>query len=139
MRLVLCFALCLPLLAACGSAKKTLYPFEREYGFGGGGWTRRIKGKEIEIHAEGSTVRIRHGGYHFEFLNIRSFQGTYSFYTFEIRGDTMNAFYSPKGLSVKRREKQHHWKPEELPTGVKIVIEGVDIRYEALEVSGSGS
>ncbi|MHC4938444.1 MAG: hypothetical protein ACYTHK_05700 [Planctomycetota bacterium] len=133
------FALCFLVLVACGSAKKTLYPFEREHGFEGGGWSRRIKGKEIEIQAEGTIVRVRHGGYHFEFLNVRSFKGTYSFYTFEIKGDTMNAFYSPKGLTVKRRENFHHWKPEELPTGVKIVVEGVDIRYEALDFNRAGS
>ena len=132
--IVLCF-----LLIGCGSAKRTLYPFDREYGFEGGGWTRRIQGKEIEIRAEGSTVTIRHGGHSFQFLNVRSFKGTYSFYTFEIKGDTMNAFYSPKGMTVKRREKFNHWKPEQLPTGVMIVVEGVDIRYEGLPVSGAGS
>ena len=135
--------LALPLLiatlVACSSAKKILYPFEREYGLGGGGWSRTIKDREVRIQAEGDTVRVRHGAHTFEFLNIQAFKGTYSYYTFEIQGDTMNAFYSPRGLTVKRGKAFHHWKPEELPAGVKIVVEGVDIRYEGLEVSGAGS
>lgn len=126
-------------LVACGTAKRTLYPFEREYGLGGGGWSRTIRGKEVRIEAEGDRLRVRHGARTFEFRNVRAFEGTYSFYTFEIKGDTMNAFYSPKGLTVKRGSAFHHWKPEELPTGVKIVVEGVDIRYEGLEVTGAGS
>jgi len=123
-------------LPACSTAKRTLYPFEREWGMEGGGWTRTIKGREIRIFAEGSTVRIRHDRHHFEFLNVRSFKGTYSYSTFELQGDTMNAFYSPKGLTVKRGRNFRHWKPEELPEGVRIVVEGVDIRYEGLPVSG---
>jgi len=127
------------LLAACGSARTTLYPFEREYGLEGGGWMRTIKGKEIRIVAEGSTVRVRHGARTFEFLEVRAFEGTYSYHTFELKGDTMNAFFSPKGLTVKRGEKLRHWNPDDLPEGVKIVVEGVDIRYEALEVSDAAS
>ena len=131
--------LLLPALLACGSAKKVLYPFDREYGLAGGGWSRTIKDKQVEILAEGDTLRVRHGAHTFEFLNVHAFKGIYSYYTFEIKGDTMNAFFSPKGLTVKRGKQFHHWKPEELPAGVKIVVEGVDIRYEGLEVSAAGS
>ena len=127
------------LLLACGGSKKVLYPFDREHGFVGGGWSRTISGKEIRIQAEGSTLRVRHGPHTFEFLNIRSFEGIYSFYTFEIKGDKMNAFFSPVGLTLKKRELTSHWKPEQLPEGVKIVVEGVDIRYEGLEFSAEGS
>ena len=131
--------LLIPLLSACGASKRALYPFQREHGFGGGGWSRTISGKEISIQAEGTTLRVRHGPHTFEVLNIRSFEGTYGFHTFEIKGDKMNAFYSPEGLTVKKRGAFKHWKPEELPHGVKIVIEGLDIRYEGLEVNAADS
>ena len=38
-----------------------------------------------------------------------------------------------KGLTVRHQGKFRHWEPTDLPTGVRLVIDGVDMRIEGLE------
>jgi hypothetical protein len=125
--------LLLTLLVSCSAAKKRMYPIQKMRGTDGA-WQHVISGKEVQISCEGRNVRIQHGGHYIVLLNVTDeFRGNYTFYTVEIRSDSFNAFYSPKGLTVRYKDKLQHWEPEDLPTGVKIVVYGVDLRYEGLE------
>ena len=123
----------LTLLVSCSAAKKQMYPIQKMRGTDGA-WQRVIAGKEVRISCEGRNIRIQHGGIHIVLLNVPDeFRGFYTFYTVEITSDNFNAFYSPKGLTVRYNQKLQHWEPADLPAGVKIVVDGVDLRYEGLE------
>ncbi len=125
--------LLLTLLVSCSAAKKQMYPIQKMRGTDGA-WQRVISGKEVRISYEGRNIRIQHGGIHIVMLNVPDeFRGQYGYYTVEITSDTFNAFYSPKGLTVRYKQKLQHWDPSDLPAGVKIVVDGVDLRYEGLE------
>ena len=125
--------LLLALLAGCSAAKRHVYPVQKMRGTDGA-WQRVIAGKEVRITCEGRNVRIQHGGHHIVLLNVPDgFRGKYSFYTVEITSEDFNAFYSPKGLTVRYKDELRHWEPEDLPAGMKIVVDGVDLRYEGLE------
>ena len=122
----------LVLLAACGPSRSVRFKIERMRGIDGA-WERRIKGKEIRIESFGDDVRIQHGPLNFKILNVPEFNGSYSYYTFEIRAEGFKAFHSPKGLTVKYHGQSHHWHPEDLPADLLIVIDGLDLRLEGLE------
>ena len=119
--------------AGCGGAKRQMYPIQKMRGTDGA-WGRTISGKDVRVSCEGRNVRIVHGAHTIVLLNVPDeFRGKYTYYTVEITSDNFNAFYSPKGLTVKYGKALRHWEPEELPTGVKIVVDGVDMRLEGLQ------
>jgi hypothetical protein len=120
------------LLASCGIPRTAKFPVERVRGIDGA-WMRVIKGKEIRMEATGDDLRVQHGALNFRIVDMPEFQGSYSYYTFEIVSADFNVFYSPKGLTVRYRNEFHHWEPPDLPTDVLIVIDGVDLRLEGLE------
>ena len=120
------------ILAACGISRTTRFKVERIRGIDGA-WHRVIKGKEIRIETVGNDVRIQHGDLNFKILNVPEFDGSYSYYTCEIQSAGFNAFYSPKGLTVKYQQQFHHFDPTDLPTDLLIVIDGMDLRLEGLE------
>ncbi|MEM8884191.1 MAG: hypothetical protein AAGD14_08995 [Planctomycetota bacterium] len=122
---------CLVLLVACGG-KRVQYPIERSSKSGDGGWARTVNGKEIEMRVKNQRLRVRHGAHHFEFRGIGSFKGHYSFHDFEVKSDKRLIFYNPNGLTVRAAGNFRHWKPEELPADVLIVVDGLDMRYEGL-------
>lgn len=120
------------LLAACGPSRTTKFPVERLRNIDGA-WHRTIKGKEVRMETVGSDLRIQHGPLNFKILNVPEFDGSYTYYTFEIRSKDFNLFHSPKGLTVRYRGQQHHWHPQDLPADLLIVVDGIDLRLEGLD------
>jgi len=120
------------LIAACGPSRTTKFPVERLRGIDGA-WHRVVRGKEIHMETIGKDLRIQHGPLNFKILNVAEFDGSYTYYTFEIVSKDFNAFHSPKGLSVRYRGQFHHWEPQDLPKDVLLVIDGIDLRHEGLK------
>lgn len=130
MRMALC---CLIALVACNVSRQYEWDIQREVGHKAAGWHREIDGKLIHIETVGDDVLVQHGKYAFLFKDMPSFEGRYTYYTFNLLGSRVNAFFSPEGLTVRYQGGFEHWELDRLPANVKIVISGLDIRYEGLD------
>ena len=108
--------------SSTGTPRSARFKVERVRGLDGA-WHRVIHGKEIRIETVGNDVRNQHGPLNFKILNVPEFDGSYSYYTFEIRTTDFKAFHSPKGLTVQYQRQYHHFHPNDLPTDYLIVIE----------------
>ncbi len=127
-------AVCVIGVGGCSLEKRYEWDIQRELGHGPAAWNKQIDDKWIHIETIGDDVFVQHGEHAFLFKDTPSFEGRYSYYSFNLLGSRLNAFYSPEGLTVRYQGGFEHWKMDQLPTGVKIVISGLDIRYEGLDV-----